>query len=158
MSKSYNLGVEYHLRCFVCSRTGRMEAKGCAKPAIWKDARRKFYWAVRARVARSAALAELTEASPGSTTEYRSHLLDSLASIDAAMNDREVSETLEKLDLSQTVSQLKADYLMRRMVELTKEDRKAAMNGFARLADNLSDEERNSLISVLQSATRSPGS
>ncbi|KAJ3881247.1 acetyl CoA carboxylase [Lentinula edodes] len=137
-------------------RTGRMEAKGCAKPAIWKDARRKFYWAVRARVARSAALAELTEASPGSTTEYRSHLLDSLASIDAAMNDREVSETLEKLDLSQTVSQLKADYLMRRMVELTKEDRKAAMNGFARLADNLSDEERNSLISVLQSATRSP--
>ncbi|KAJ3711622.1 hypothetical protein DFJ43DRAFT_1044333 [Lentinula guzmanii] len=47
------------------------------------------------------------------------------------MEDRQVSEVLEKLDLSQTVSQLRADYLMRRMVELTKEDRKAAMTGFA---------------------------
>ncbi|KAF9077899.1 acetyl-CoA carboxylase [Rhodocollybia butyracea] len=138
-------------------RTGRMEAKGCAKPAIWKDARRKFYWAVRARVARSAALADLTEASPGSTGEYRSRLLDSLASIDATMEDRQVVEMLEKLDLSQTISQLKGDYLIRRMIELTKEDRKAALSGLTRLADNLSDEERNSLISVLQNATRSPG-
>jgi hypothetical protein len=134
-----------------------MEAKGCAKPAVWKDARRKFYWAVRARVARSAALADLTEASPSSTSEYRSRLLDSLASIDATMEDRQVAETLEKLDLSQTVSQLKGDYLIRRMIELTKEDRKAALSGLTRLADNLSDEERNSLISVLQNATRSPG-
>ena len=134
-----------------------MEAKGCAKSAVWKDARRKFYWAVRARVARSAALADISEASPGSTTEYRSHLLNSLASIDAIMDDRQVAETLEKLDLSQTISQLRADHLMRRMIDLTQEDRKAAMNGFARLADNFSDEERNALISVLQNATRSPG-
>ncbi|KIK60436.1 hypothetical protein GYMLUDRAFT_43751 [Collybiopsis luxurians FD-317 M1] len=137
-------------------RTGRMEAKGCAKPAVWKDARRKFYWAVRASVARSAALADLAEASPGSTTEYRSHLLESIASINASMDDRQVAEALENLDLSQTISQLRADYLMRRMVDLTKDDRKAALSGLARLADNLSDDERNSLISVLQNATRSP--
>jgi acetyl-CoA carboxylase/biotin carboxylase 1 len=139
------------------SRTGRMEAKGCAKPAVWKNARRQFYWATRARIARSAALADIEEASPGSTHEYRTRLLDSLAGIDASATPREVVEALEKLDLSGTVAQLKADHLIRQMIDLTKEDRKAAMHGFSRLADNLSDEERLALIGLLQSSSRSPG-
>ncbi|TFK39984.1 acetyl CoA carboxylase [Crucibulum laeve] len=138
-------------------RTGRMEAKGCAKAAEWKNARRYFYWAVRARVARSAALADLAEASPGSSLEYRSRLLDSLASIEPESDYREVSAALEKLDLAQTVSQLKADHLTRRLIELTKEDRKAALDGFLRLADNLSEDEKTALISALQSSSRSPG-
>lgn len=137
-------------------RTGRMEAKGCAKPAVWKNARRHFYWAVRARVARSAALSEIAEASPGSTLEYRVKLLNSLAEIEPDTDYREVAETLEELDLSQTLVQLKADHLMRQLVELTKEDRKATIDGFIRVADHLSDEDRASLISVLQ-ATPSAG-
>ncbi|KAJ7224331.1 acetyl-CoA carboxylase [Mycena pura] len=135
-------------------RTGRMEAKGCAKPAVWKDARRHFYWAVRARVARSAALADIAEASPGTTYEYRSRLLNSLASIDSSTSPRAMSEKLEKLDLSQTILQLKTEHLMRNLLDLTKEDRKAAMDGLSRFADNLSDDERASLIAVLQNAAR----
>jgi len=132
-----------------------MEAKGCAKATVWKNARRHFYWAVRARIARSAALASLEEASPGSTFEYRSRLLNNLAAIEPTTEYRQVSEALEKLDLAQTIAQLKADCLMRRLVELTKEDRKAAMDGFVRFADNLSDEERTSLVGILQNTSRS---
>ncbi|KAJ6581428.1 acetyl-CoA carboxylase [Mycena capillaripes] len=137
-------------------RTGRMEAKGCAKPAVWKDARRHFYWAVRSRVARSAALGDIAEASPGTTFEYRSRLLNSLASIDSSTSARVVAEKLEKLDLTQTIVQLRTEHLMRNLLNLTKEDRKAAMDGLLRFADNLSEEERASLMTVLQSAARPP--
>ncbi|KAJ7334069.1 acetyl-CoA carboxylase [Mycena albidolilacea] len=137
-------------------RTGRMEAKGCAKPAVWKDARRHFYWAVRSRVARSAALADIAEASPGTTFEYRSRLLNSIAAIDSSTSPRVVAEKLENLDLSSTISQLRTEHLMRNLLDLTKEDRKATMDGLLRFADNLSEEERASLVTVLQSAARPP--
>jgi len=133
-----------------------MEAKGCAKPAVWKDARRYFYWAVRARVSRSIALSALSEATPDSTYEYRSRLLDSLAGLEPTSDYRQVAEALEKLDLTQTITQLKADHLVRQMIQLTKDDRKAAIDGFARLADNFSEEERAALVALLKNAPRSP--
>ena len=145
------------LTCKISSRTGRMEAKGCAKPAVWKDARRHFYWAVRARVAKSAFLGALAEASPESTHEYRLSLLNNLAYIDSTSEPREVAEKLEKLDVSATVMQLRADNLIRRLIDLTNEDRKATLSGLERLADNLSLEDRTALIGVLQNAGRSPG-
>lgn len=129
-----------------------MEAKGCAKPMRWKNARRHFYWAVRARVVRSAALADLTEASPDSTFEYRIRLLDSVASLDPTSDYREVAEKLDKLDLTRTVAQLKADHLTRQLIDLNKEDRKAAMDGLLRLVDHLSEEDRACLTGVLQSS------
>ncbi|KAI0358341.1 acetyl CoA carboxylase [Trametes cingulata] len=138
-------------------RTGRMEAKGCAKPMVWKDARRRFYWAVRAKVARSAALAQLAEASPESTFEYRTRLLESLAGIESATDPKVVAEALENLDLSSTVAQLKADHLARRMLELAHEDKKATVDGLVRLIDNLADDEKLALINALQNSTRSPG-
>lgn len=130
-----------------------MEAKGCAKPMEWKTARRHFYWATRARVARSAALADLAEASPDSTFEYRTRLLDSVASLEPNTDYRKMSEKLDKLDLTATVAQLKADHLTRQLIELSKEDRKATMDGLLRLVDHLSDEDRASLAGVLQSAS-----
>ncbi|KAG6916120.1 hypothetical protein DXG01_008351 [Tephrocybe rancida] len=137
-------------------RTGRMEAKGCAKPAVWKNARRHFYWAARARIAKSAALADIAEASPDSSVEYRTRLLNSLVPPEANTEYRDLAEALEKLDISQAIVQLKTDHLMRRLIELTKEDRKATMDGFMRLADHLTEEDKASLIGVLQS-TASPG-
>jgi len=138
-------------------RTGRMEAKGCAKPAVWKDARRRFYWAVRARVARSSALAMLAEASPGTTLEYRSRLLNSIASIDPTTDPRIVAEKLEQLDLTKTVAQLKIDYLMRSLLDVAHLDRKTAMDGLLRLVDNLSEDERSGLKVALQHPSQSRG-
>lgn len=134
-----------------------MEAKGCAKPAVWKDARRSFYWAVRARVARSAALALIQEASPESSAEYRSRLLNSIALVDKSTDPRVAAEALEKLDLTPTLAQLQSDYLMRRLLDMGQQDRKAMMDSLIRLADNLSEDDRTSLVSALQSTGRSPG-
>ena len=134
-----------------------MEAKGCAKPAVWKNARRRFYWAVRARVARSSALAMISEASPGTTLEYRSRLLDSMASIEPTTDHREMAEKIEHLDLSKTLAQLKIDYLMRSLLDVSHLDRKAAMDGLLRLVDNLSEDERMGLKVALQTSSQSPG-
>ncbi|CAL1715333.1 unnamed protein product [Somion occarium] len=138
-------------------RTGRMEAKGCAKATVWKDARRRFYWALRAKIAKSVAMNQLAEASPDSTVEYREHLLESLTSVDATTDRRIAAETLEALDLRPTLAQLKADHLMRRMVALSHEDRKATVNGLVRLVDNLSEDEKATLLNALQNSSRSPG-
>lgn len=134
-----------------------MEAKGCAKPATWKDARRHFYWAVRARVARSNALSLIAEADPTASYQYRSDLLHSLAKVEPDADYRQVAEAIEQLDLSPTLAQLKSDHLVHQMIQLTKEDRKAALDGFARFADTFTDEERASLVALLKSPTRSPG-
>ncbi|KAH9933498.1 acetyl CoA carboxylase [Fomitopsis serialis] len=138
-------------------RTGRMEAKGCASPMVWKDARRRFYWSVRAKVAWSIAMAQLAEASPDSTEEYRSTLLMRLTSLENLSDRRVMAEALEALDLTATLAQLKADHLMRRMLALAHEDRKATIDGLVRLVDNLADDEKATLITALQNAGRSPG-
>ena len=134
-----------------------MEAKGCAKPAVWKNARRHFYWAVRARVARSTAIARLEEAAPDSTYDHRSRLLNSVASVDSTTEYRQMAEAIEELDLSATLAQLHADYLLRQMVEFTKDDHKAAMDSFIRLADTFSDEERAAMVTLLQNGPRTSG-
>ena len=77
------------------SRTGRMEAKGCARPATWKNARRQFYWATRARLAQTLAIAQIGDASPEMSTQQRKELLYSLAQLeDKASNDRAVAEAV----------------------------------------------------------------
>lgn len=68
---------------FSLSCVGRMEAKGCAKPAVWKDARRHFHWAVRGHTVKPAALAQIAEATPEPNLEYRARFLYNLAGIDA---------------------------------------------------------------------------
>lgn len=140
------------------SRTGRMEAKGCAKPMVWKDARRHFYWAVRARVARSSALAQLEKANPDTSFEHRLQLLESLASINASTPYRAVAEALEALDLKSKLAQMKSDYLMQQMLALAREDEKATIAGLALLINNLAEEGKTSLIAAIQNAGRSlPG-
>jgi acetyl-CoA carboxylase / biotin carboxylase 1 len=134
------------------SRAGRMEAKGCAKSAVWKDARRKFYWAVRARVALSSASAKIAVATPDSTHDYRIRLLYSLASIDPTTDHRGIAEALEKLDLSRTLASLKADHLLRRLLDIANEDRKATMDGLIRLVDELSEDEKTNLGAALQNS------
>jgi len=134
-----------------------MEAKGCAKPMEWKDARRRFYWAVRAKIAWSSAMAKIKDATPDSTPEYRAGLLESLTEVDSTTDRRVVAEKLESLNLTATAAELKADHLMRNMLALAHEDRKATISGLVRLVDNLADEEKAALLTALQSSKSSPG-
>jgi acetyl-CoA carboxylase / biotin carboxylase 1 len=139
-----------------------MEAKGCAKPAVWKDARRYFYWALRAEIARAAAIANIAEASPASTRDYQTKLLLSLLPPDTATStdNRAFAEAIEALDLSSTLSTLRRDHVAKQMLGMVKSDRKGALDGLVRVFDglNLSEEERVTLSAALQNPTnRSPG-
>src|SRR5262249_36000506 len=106
-----------------------MEAKGCAKSMMWKDARRHFYWAVRARVARSSALAKIAEANPDATFEYRSRLLDNLACIEPTTSYPEAAAKLEQLDISKTIAQIRSDRLAQELLQMINKDRAATVNG-----------------------------
>ena len=133
-----------------------MEVKGDAKAITWREARRRFYWYVRARVARSAAMAALEEASPESTHEYHQTLLESTGGIEDEGEPRATAEAPEKPSLMNTATQPRADYLARQMLELAREDGKATVDGLVRVLENLSYEERSALLRTLQSNC-SPG-
>ncbi|EJD34911.1 hypothetical protein AURDEDRAFT_117527 [Auricularia subglabra TFB-10046 SS5] len=140
-------------------RVGRMEAKGCAKRSVWKESRRYFYWALRARLARSSALAEIAKANSELTLEQRIQLLDSLLPSVAPATMRETAEMLEALDLTRLLTQVRGDYLARRFVELALADRQAVVEGLERLRDRLSSEEKSAIIAALQGSAveSSPG-
>jgi hypothetical protein len=62
---------------FVYNHAGRMETKSCAKPAMWKDAWRYFYWALRARITHSSLLEQIEDDNSEMKSEERVALLDS---------------------------------------------------------------------------------
>ena len=135
------------------SRVGRMEAKGCAKAAEWKEARRYFYWALRARVACSSTLAKIASVIPSSAIAERQKVLDSLLGDVDRASHRAVAETLEGVDLTPTLAQLKAEEVSRQMLELVLSDRKAALEGFARSIESLSAEEKGRLLKLVQATS-----
>lgn len=139
------------------SRTGRMEAKGCAKPLVWKEARRFFYWALRARLARSEALAQLADSNPDASPELLEKLLDSLVSAIDRSDNHALANALEELDLTPALVRLRTDHVLQRFLEAAQQDRKASIDGLIRLVDSLSHDERQILQSALQNS-RSPGS
>ena len=132
-----------------------MEAKGCAKPAVWKEARRYFYWATRARVARSNALGLLAAASPSQSREYLKQMLNDVSGVDEKSDHRAAVEALENLDLSSTVAQLKGEHIVQQLLG----DRKSLIDGFVRLADYLSEDEKATVLAALKKSNTntSPG-
>ncbi|KAI9509668.1 acetyl CoA carboxylase [Russula earlei] len=134
-------------------RVGRMEAKGCAKPAVWKEARRYFYWAMRARLARSNALAQLAAAGPSQSREYCEQLLNDLSGISGKSDHQAAAQTLETLDLSPAIAQLKGEHIIYQLLG----DRKSLIDGFVRLADHLSEDEKATMLAALRNTNASPG-
>jgi acetyl-CoA carboxylase/biotin carboxylase 1 len=130
-----------------------MEAKGCAKPAVWKEARRHFYWATRARAARSNALGLLAAASPSQSREYLKQLLNDRSGVDEKSDHRAAAEALESLDLSSIVAQLKGEHTAQQLLG----DRKSLIDGFVRLADCLSEDEKATVLAALKNTNTSPG-
>jgi len=132
-----------------------MEAKGCAKPAVWKEARRYFYWATRARVAQSNALGLLAAASPSQSRESLKQLLNDISGVDEKSDHRAAAEALENLDLSSTVAQLKSEHIVQQLLG----DRKSLIDGFVRLTDCLSEDEKATVLAALKNTNTntSPG-
>jgi acetyl-CoA carboxylase/biotin carboxylase 1 len=131
-----------------------MAAKGCAQPAVWKKARRHFYWALRARLARNAALAAIAEASPESLPAYRARLLESLLPSDIDQNDKQkLAEALETLDLTTTLNSVRHAEITHKIVELAQNHRKATLEGMLRVIDTLTDEEKATITGALHASS-----
>lgn len=130
-----------------------MEAKGCAKAVVWKESRRYFYWATRARLARSNSLAQLAAAGPSQSREYREQLLNDLSGVNRKSDHRQAAEALENLDLSSAIAQLKGEHIIRQLLE----DRKPVIDGFVRLADYLTEDEKATVLAALKNSNASPG-
>jgi acetyl-CoA carboxylase/biotin carboxylase 1 len=130
-----------------------MEAKGCAKPVVWKESRRYFYWATRARLARSNALAQLAAASPSQPREYREELLYNLCGVNGESDHRIATERLENLDLSPIITLLKSENVVHQLLG----DRKSLIDGFVRVVEYLSEEEKATVLAALKNTNASPG-
>jgi acetyl-CoA carboxylase/biotin carboxylase 1 len=134
-----------------------MEAKGCAKPTVWKNARRHFYWALRARLAQSAAVDAVAAASPETSLDYQSTLVNKLAGLADDADDRTAAAAFEALDLTDTLAGLRAAALTAELAQRTAADRKSTVDGLVRFIDGLSDEEKMAIRTALQAAARSSG-
>lgn len=130
-----------------------MEAKGCAKPAVWKEARRYFYWATRARLARSSALAQFAIAGPSQPREYHQHLLNEFSGVSEKSDHRAAAQALENLDVSPAIAQLKGEHIVQQLLD----DRKTLIDGLVRLIDCLSEDEKTTVLATLKNTNASPG-
>jgi len=116
----------------------------------WANARRHFYWAVRGRVARSSALRKLAEADPSLTYDQRREILEELLSLDSGASPQVVAEAYEVVDLKQTISKLKSEHLLGKLVALAEEDKQATVDGLTRLILGLGEEAKSALLSALR--------
>jgi len=143
-------------------RVGRMEAKGCAKPAVWREARRFFYWALRRKIAQLKHLKAIQEASPAVSRSDAKDLLFSLlpATLDPKDN-LAFTEALESLDIEPTLSKVREAEITRQVASFMRSpNRKAAFNGILSAAQSLTDDERallrTALTSSVDHSTRPP--
>lgn len=128
-----------------------MEAKGCAKRMEWTNARRYFYWSVRGRVPRSSALGKLAEANPNLTYDQRREILDDLLSLDPGASPQAVAEAYEAVDLRETISRLRSEYLLGELVVLAEGDKQATIDGLTKLISGLGGDTKSALLSALRS-------
>jgi len=117
----------------------------------WANARRYFYWAVRGRVARSSSLGKLAEADPNLTSDQRREILEDSLSLDSAASPQAVAEAYEAVNLKQTISKLKSEHLLGKLLALAEEDKQATVNGLAKLISGLGEETKSALLSSLRS-------
>ncbi|KZS94649.1 acetyl CoA carboxylase [Sistotremastrum niveocremeum HHB9708] len=137
-------------------RTGRMEAKGCAKPTVWKDARRRFYWNLRARLAQESVLKQLQSANPDLSSHAASERLESLVT-SSSSDARAYAEELEQLDLKPTIVDLQADHAAKQFSLLAAQNHKAALHSLVHVFGSLSEDDKVALLHSLQNSLHSPG-
>jgi acetyl-CoA carboxylase/biotin carboxylase 1 len=130
-----------------------MEAKGCAKPVVWKESRRYFYWAMRGRLARSNAVAQLAAAYPSKPREYHEDALYQLYGINEQSDHRTMARKLENVDLSPFIPLLKSENIVHQFLG----DRKSLVDGLVRLVDHLSEDEKATILTALRSTNDSSG-
>ena len=117
----------------------------------WTNARRYFYWAVRGRVAQSSALGKLAEADPSLTSDQRRQILEDSLPPDSEASPQALAKAYEAVDLKQTISKLKSEHLLGKLLALTEEDKQATVDGLAKLISGLGEDTKSALMASLRS-------
>ena len=150
-----------------------MEAKGCAQPMSWANARRSFYWALRSKLALSKHISHIHHASPNlsHTAAEREiiNLLPSHITPNPRGTDSQVmAEALEAVDLTELLHSLRTAHVANEMLHLVRGTEggrgqtlagvgtKAGLEGLVSMVGSLTTEEKATLAAALQ-AERSPG-
>lgn len=132
-----------------------MQAKGCATPMTWSNARRSFYWKLRVRLAQDNLLAKLSEANPTLPHEVLvSHLNGPLSE---TSDNKALAEQLETLNIEPILAQLKSDYVAQQLVTLASQDRKALVSGLFSVLGSLDEDEKAAMLLALNSSRSNNG-
>ena len=98
----------------------------------------------------SISLAKLAEADPSLTCDRRREILDDLLSLDAGASPQRTAEAHEAVDLKQTISRLKGEYFVNKLLDLAEEDKQVVVDGLTRLISSLGKDTRAALLSTLR--------
>jgi acetyl-CoA carboxylase/biotin carboxylase 1 len=136
-------------------RSGRMKAKADCIPCDWDNSRRAIYWSLRRKMSEVRILKKLAAADPALTYAERKSYLDQFIPVDVASSgsDSEVAAYLEKSDdqIAQFVQQVKDGWVSEAIVGWANSNQAGVMDGFRRILDTLSQEEKDALLQQLKS-------
>jgi acetyl-CoA carboxylase/biotin carboxylase 1 len=154
-----------------------MEAKGCAQPISWTNARRSFYWALRSKLALSKHTSHIHHASPNlsyaaAEREIMNLLPSHVTSNPRGKDTQVVAEALEAVDLTEVLHHLRTAHVANEMLHLVRGTNrgrvqtlagvgaKAGLAGLVSMVGSLTTEEKTALAAALEAAgtqERSPG-
>ncbi|KAI9033938.1 acetyl-CoA carboxylase [Phycomyces nitens] len=142
-------------------RVGRMSAKEVIRrPIEWRHARKYFFWRVRRRLYEEYAIRDITTATKGKMERKKmcSHLeqwflADTNSLVEDWKNgDEQVCEWFEKRAelIKQRISKLKSEALREHVASLGAVDKEAVVDGFGKILESMSAEERKSVLRKLE--------
>ncbi len=117
--------------------------KAVLDPWNGKNARRHFYWTLRARLARDSLLASLENANPLSSFDERLKILTTLVS--NTDEPQRLAEDLESVNLEPLLAQLCHQHAVAQVQLMAEKDRTSAIQGFTHLIHLMTSEERRPL-------------
>ncbi|ORX57605.1 acetyl-CoA carboxylase [Hesseltinella vesiculosa] len=136
-------------------RSGRMEAKGVIRKTLeWRTARHYFYWRVRRRLLEEYAIRKMDESRDQAKTLLQQWFQADTNLDDFDKNDQAVVAWFDakNLLLDQRIAKLKSEKLKDHVVQLASVDQDAVVEGFSKLMESLSVDQRKEVLHKL--ATR----
>jgi hypothetical protein len=76
--------------------------------------------------------------------------LEGALSVDSGATPRAVAEAYEAVDLKQTISRLKSEHLLNKLLALAEEDKQAAVDGLTKLVAGFGENAKSALLSALR--------
>lgn len=127
-----------------------MEAKGCARRAVWKESRRFFYWRLRRRLNEENILSRYATANPDLSLQDRRTLIANLVECDLS-SDREVAEWIEQNGpaVSAAIAAVRSAYVSSRIVSFAETEKDGALQGLLAVLSTLSEEDKQALVQNL---------